>query len=77
VTLQGFQQNNSALPVTNGYRQWRFYVSVRVGFKRTVTWTGVIVGLNGEFVQIAQLGANHLARAVPVQGSWEIAPPEI
>jgi len=63
VTLQGFQQNNSALPVTNGYRQWRFYVSVRVGFKRTVTWTGVIVGLNGEFVQIAQLGANHLSKS--------------
>ncbi|ENZ0175282.1 hypothetical protein ACF958_004117 [Providencia rettgeri] len=24
VTLQGFQQNKSELPVTNGYRQWRF-----------------------------------------------------
>ncbi|UNH44436.1 hypothetical protein MNY66_17895 (plasmid) [Moellerella wisconsensis] len=37
VTLQGFQRNNSVHPVTKGYRQWRFCVSVRVGFKRTVT----------------------------------------
>lgn len=25
-----------------------------------VTWKGVVVGLNGEFVHTAQLGANHL-----------------
>jgi len=37
VTLQGFQQKKALFPVTKGYRQWRFYVSIRVGFKRTVT----------------------------------------
>lgn len=27
-----------------------------------VTWNDVVVGLNGEFVHTAQLGANHLTR---------------
>jgi len=63
VTLQGFQRNNSVHPVTKGYRQWRFCVPFRIGFKRAVTWIGVIVGLNGEFVHIAQLGANHLSKS--------------
>jgi len=35
-------------------------VSVRVGLKMIVTLQGVVVGLNGGFVHIAQLGANCL-----------------
>lgn len=47
-------------PVTIGYRQWRFFASIRVGFKSLLPEIGAVVGLNGEFVHIVQLGANHL-----------------
>ena len=52
--------SKSTFPVTNGYRHWRSVVSVRVGLKMIVTLQGVVVGLNGGFVHIAQLGANCL-----------------
>jgi len=66
VTLQGFQQNNSHTSFTSGYCQWRFGVFVRIGIQENSCLTGAIVGLNGEFVHIAQLGANHLIKTVPV-----------
>ncbi|OJQ18110.1 hypothetical protein BK356_19350, partial [Escherichia coli] len=50
----------SCTPLTNGYRQWRFDVSVRVGLKTIVTLHGAVVGLNGGFVHTVQLGANCL-----------------
>ncbi|GAB2757920.1 hypothetical protein GCM10010442_82940 [Kitasatospora kifunensis] len=42
-------------------------MSVRVGLKMIVTGKGAAVGLNGEFLLTAQLGANDLHRAeIPV-----------
>lgn len=41
-------------------RHWRFVVSFRVGLKCVLPEFGAVVRLNGEFVHIVQLGANHL-----------------
>lgn len=61
LTVQELLINLSHKLFTNGYHQWRFCVPVRVGLKLIVTLHGVVVGLNGGFVQIAQLGANCLS----------------
>ena len=51
---------SSSKSVTNGYRHWRFFVSVPGWTQDDSYRNNVVVGLNGWFLHTAQLGANCL-----------------